>query len=132
MQRQLQVHFRLRRGHFKRRNLAHRAVWRRSPARPSVVRRHVVTIGQVNDGKLFPANPAENLERQISAANVDRSLFLSCANFLQGCYSSDRLDVLRDDLLGGGSIGCRGVLSKGTLNSGSGAALSNYGYGYRM
>src|SRR2546423_5896760 len=86
----------------------------------------------MHDGKLFPANLAENLDRQIPATNVDRSLFPSCADSLQGCYSSDHLDVLRYDLLGWGSIGWRSALFEATLNSGSGAAVGNYGYGYRL
>src|SRR5207244_2006488 len=80
-----------------------------------------------------PLFPYTTLFRsQISATDVNCPLRMSCADLLQGCYSSDRLDVLRDDLVGWGSIGCRDVLPEGALDSGSGAALSNYGYGYRM
>src|SRR5207244_11486650 len=67
-----------------------------------------------------PLFPYTTLFRsQISATDVNCPLRMSCADLLQGCYSSDRLDVLRDDLVGWGSIGCRDVLPEGALDSGS-------------
>src|SRR5713226_6409263 len=131
MQGQLQVHFSLRGGNFNRRNFAHWAIRCRSPARRSVVSRNTVAIRQMNDGELLPACPAKNFDWQISPANVDRSLLLSCVHFLHDCCSSDSLDVLRDDLLGWRSIDCRVVFSGSTLSDWPRTAFSNHGYGYR-
>src|SRR6266498_6075126 len=127
MQGQLQVHFGLRGGNFNRRNVAHWAIRCGNPTSRSVVSRNTVAVRQMNEGELLPACPAKNVDRQISPANVDRSLLLSCVYFLQGRCSSDSLDVLRDDQFGQWSIDRRVVCSGDTLGSRPRTAFSNAG-----